>query len=250
MTELTTGRRIVVTGAAQGLGLSIAKRLAENGASVALVDVDAKVLDLANEPVFRGKAVAIRKDLAAADAAEYVISQAVDRLGSLDGLVNCAAWSLHGPAAEMTVEQFDRLIAINQRAPFFLSRQFVAQLKPDTKDACIVNIASVNAICGNPNLIAYSGTKGALVAMTRAMSVEFAPRVRVVAVSPGSILTPVAQELINNGTIEPESHFSRYLIKRFIAPEEIAELIVFVFSSAAASVTGCNWVLDGGYASQ
>lgn len=247
------GRKILVTGAAQGLGLSIAKGLTQAGATVALVDVNPKVLKIARRSIFAGRAIAIQKDLAEADAAA-VISQARNELGPLDGLVNCAAWSLHGPAAKLTQKDFDRLIAINQRAPFFLSQRFIAQLekgkKGKTKDACIVNIASVNAVIGNPNLVAYCGTKGALVSMTQAMAVEFAPRVRVVAVSPASILTPAAAELVRNGTIKPKSHFSRYLIQRFITPEEVAALVRFLFSDFATSITGCNWIVDGGYTTQ
>jgi NAD(P)-dependent dehydrogenase (short-subunit alcohol dehydrogenase family) len=243
-----------VTGAAQGLGLSIAKRLGQEGAALALVDVNPKVLKIAAQSVFGGNAIAIQKDLADDDAAD-VISQANHELGPLDGLINCAAWSLHGPAAKMTQKDFNRLIAINQRAPFFLSQRFVAQLEKakkgkKKKDTCIVNIASVNAVAGNPNLVAYSGTKGALVAMTRSMAVEFAPRVRVVAISPASILTPAAAELVRKGTIKPKSHFSRYLIQRFIAPEEVAELVQFLFSKSAISITGCNWIIDGGYMAQ
>ncbi len=245
-----TTRRILVTGAAQGLGLAIAKRLAAAGARLALVDVLPGILDLPESPVFDGKAVAIKKDLAELNASDYVMDEAVARLGSLNGLVNCAAWSLHGPASAMTVEKFDRLVAINQRAPFFLSQRFVEQLTDADTDPCIVNIASVNAIAGNPNLIAYSGTKGALISMTRSMAVEFAPRVRVVAVSPGSIFTPAAKELIEQGTIQPETHFSRYLIKRFITCEEIADLVAFLLGPSSGSVTGSNWTVDGGYTAQ
>ncbi len=258
-------RNILVTGAAQGLGLSIAKRLAKSGATLALVDIDPSVLELSHLDEFGGKAIAIQKDLADANASD-VITEAKNRLGRLDGLVNCAAWSLHGSSGELSTEDFDRLIAINQRAPFFLSRRFVQELEFDNcsgehgprgatdrnaiHDACIVNIASVNALVGNANLVAYAGTKGALVSMTRAMAVEFAPHVRVVAISPGSISTPAASDLVRNGTIEIESHFSRYLIKRFIEPEEIADLVWFLFSNAARSVTGSNWVVDGGYTAQ
>src|SRR3954468_3376233 len=120
------GRKILVTGAAQGLGLFIAQCLDQAGATVALVDINPKVLKLARQGIFGGKAIAIQKDLADDDAAD-VISLAKNQLGPLDGLVNCAAWSLHGPAAKLTQMDFDRLVAINQRAPLFMSQRFVTQ---------------------------------------------------------------------------------------------------------------------------
>jgi NAD(P)-dependent dehydrogenase (short-subunit alcohol dehydrogenase family) len=110
-----------------------------------------------------------------------------------------------------------------------------------------VNIASVNAMVGNPNLTAYAGTKGALLAMSRALAVELAPRVRLVAISPGSVRTYVTNQLIESGQIEPDTHFNTTPIKSFITVEEIGELVSFLFSPAARTVTGANWVIDGGY---
>ena len=242
-----SGRRILVTGAANGLGLGIAKVLAAAGAQLVLVDIDEKVLDRARESEFAGRAVALVRDLAEPDAGRTLIDESARAVGSLNGLVNCAAWSFHKPAVETKVEEFDRLIAINQRAPYFLACQFVSQLSDEDADPCIINIASVNALVGNPNLVAYAGTKGALVAMTRALAVEFAPRVRVVAISPGSVRTYVTNQLIESGQIDPEALVDTALIKRFIEVEEIGELVSFLLSPAARSVTGANWVLDGGY---
>ena len=145
------------------------------------------------------------------------------------------------------MEEFNRLISVNQRAPFFLSKDFAAQLIDDEPDPCIVNIASVNALAGNAGLVAYAGTKGALVAMMRALAVEFAPHIRVVVISPGAVLTHVTQEMIDNGTIDPLKLLSRNLIPRFVSVEEIGELTAFLFSPAARSITGANWVVDGGF---
>jgi NAD(P)-dependent dehydrogenase (short-subunit alcohol dehydrogenase family) len=244
------GRRILVTGAANGLGLGIARTLATAGARVVLADVDPKVLERAQEAGLAGRATALVRDLAEPDAALWLIEQSAAAVGSLDGLVNCAAWSFHKPAIETTLEEFDRVVAINQRAPYFLACHFKAQLSPADADPCIVNIASVNALVGNPNLIAYAGTKGALVAMTRAFAVEFAPRIRVVAISPGAVRTHVTNQLIESGEIDPAALVEKTLVKRFIAVDEIAELVLFVFSPAARSITGANWVFDGGYTAQ
>ncbi len=240
-------RRILVTGAANGLGLGIAKTLATSGAQLVLTDVDVKVRVRAEEPEFAGRAIALVHDLAEPDAAGYLIDESVRAVGSLNGLVNCGAWSFHKPALQTTVEEFDRVVAINQRTPYFLACRFFSQLKADDQDPCIVNIASVNALIGNLNLAAYAGTKGALVAMTRALAVELAPRVRVVAISPASVKTHVTNQLIESGRIDPETALDLLLVKRFITVEEIGELVSFLFSPAAASVTGANWVFDGGY---
>ena len=242
-----SNRRILVTGAANGLGFGIAKTLAAAGALLVLADVDAKVKERAHESEFGGRAIALLQDLAEPDAAERLISESVRLVGSLNGLVNCAAWSFHKPASETTVQEFDRVVAINQRTPYFLACRFAAQLNLEGDDACVVNIASVNALVGNPNLIAYAGTKGALAAMTRGMAVEFAPHVRVVAISPGSVRTHVTNQLIESGQINPRALLDKALIKRFITVEEIGELVSFLFSPAARSVTGANWVFGGGY---
>jgi len=242
-----SNRRVLVTGAANGLGLGIARVLAAAGAQLTLADVDPRVRERAEEPGLAGRSVALVCDLASQDAGSSLIQASVKAVGPLNGLVNCAASSFHKPALETTVEEFDRLIAINQRAPYFLSCGFVSQLKDKDDDPCIINIASVNALVGNPNLVPYAGTKGALVAMTRALAVEFAPRVRVVAISPGSVRTHVTNQLIESGQINPEALLDTALVKRFIQVEEIGELVSFLFSSAARSITGANWVFDGGY---
>jgi NAD(P)-dependent dehydrogenase (short-subunit alcohol dehydrogenase family) len=242
-----SARRILVTGAGNGLGLGIAKTLAEAGAHLVLSDVDLQVLERAAEPVFGGRAVAKVCDLADADAPNRLMEASVKAVGSLNGLVNCAAWSFHKPAMETTIEEFDRVVAINQRAPYFLACRFAAQLVDEDADPCIINIASVNALVGNPNLTAYAGTKGALTAMTRALAVELAPRLRVVAISPGSVRTHVTNQLIESGAIDPDALLEKALIHRFITVDEIGALVSFLFSPAARSVTGANWVFDGGY---
>ena len=242
-----SNRRVLITGAANGLGLGIANVLAAAGAHLVLADVDPKVLERANESQFGGRAVAFVHDLAAPDVAEALIDGSVQALGSLNGLVNCGALSFHKAALETTVQEFDHVVAVNQRAPYFLTTRFASQLRADEEDACVVNIASVNALVGNPNLTAYAGTKGALVAMTRGLAVELAPKVRLVAISPGGVRTFYTEKLIESGQMDVETHYNSILIKRFITVEEIGDLVSFLFSPGARSVTGANWVLDGGY---
>ena len=240
------GRTVIVTGAGNGLGLAIARRFAEGGARVLLVDQDPVVLGRMEEGK-QNSMFAMVKDLAEPDAAAAVFQHAKDNLGSIDALINNAAWSFHKPMLDVTGAEFDRIVAINQRAPFFLAQEFLKQLK-QAEDPAIVNIGSVNALLGNPNLVPYAGTKGAVVAMTRAMAVEMASsNVRVNSICPGAVHTFVTQQLIASGVIEPAKLFQKYLIKRFASCEEIAELVAYLCSDAARYVTGANWEIDGGY---
>jgi NAD(P)-dependent dehydrogenase (short-subunit alcohol dehydrogenase family) len=249
------GKRAVVTGAGNGLGLAIARRMAAGGARVLLVDIDPAVLTrVAETGLTDGMAFAVVKDLAEHDAGPFVFDRVAKTLGTADILINNAAWSFHKPMLDVSIEEFDRLVAINQRAPYFLAKEFLAQLSRGLvppKDPTIINIASVNALAGNANLVAYAGTKGAIVAMTRAMAAEMQEHnVRVNSISPGSVETFVTGNLISIGMIDPAKIVERYLVKRFASCEEIAELVAYLCSPAAGFVNGANWVIDGGYLAQ
>lgn len=249
------GRAAIITGAANGLGHAIARKFVASGARVLLVDIDPAVSMRAKEFDPAGnRAFGLVTDLVENGAASFVLQAAADKLGHVDALVNNAAWSLHKPMLEMTVADFDRLVAVNQRAPFFLAKEFlrhVSESPEKPKDAAMVNIASVNALAGNANLVAYAGTKGALVAMTRAMAVEMAPMgIRVNCISPSSIDTPAARKVVAEGRTTVDDLLDKCLIKRFISPEEVAGLVAYLCSPAAACVTGADWVIDCGYTAQ
>lgn len=172
-------RRAVITGAANGLGLAIAKRLSGDGALVLLVDSDSTVSSRVTENGFTAeRTFALVKDLSEADAAQAVFERSASTIGLVDTLINNAAWSFHKAMSEVTVPEFDRVVSINQRAPFFLAQAMLKQIseaKARPHDPVIINVGSVNALVGNPNLVAYAGTKGALTTMTRAMAVEMSP---------------------------------------------------------------------------
>lgn len=243
---------MIVTGAGNGLGLAIARRFVELGAKVLLVDKDEIVQDRVGEGgLSPNAAFAIVKDLADENVAQVVFDAAREKMGRVDTLINNAAWSFHKPMLEVSTDEFDRLIAINQRAPYFLAQEFLREISSATRlsaDPAIVNIGSVNALSGNPNLVAYAGTKGAIVAMTRAMAMEMGTaRIRVNSVSPGAVLTSVTRGLIDAGEIVPEEIVSNYVIKRFGTCEEVADLVIYLCGSSATYVTGVNWVIDGGY---
>jgi len=247
-----TGRCAVITGAANGLGLAISRRFMAGGARVLLVDKDPAVVQrLDDEKTPRDRCAALVADLAEPRSAELVFRFVAESIGVADVLINNAAWSFHKPLLDVTLEEFDQVVAVNQRAPFFLTQAFIRQIvhasaKPD--DPAVVNIASVNALVGNPNLVAYAGTKGALVAMARAMAAEMKDHgIRFNTISPAAIETAHTQKLVASGVIDPPKLFEPYLIKRFASCEEIAELVAYLCSPAARYVNGSNWEIDGGY---
>jgi NAD(P)-dependent dehydrogenase (short-subunit alcohol dehydrogenase family) len=246
------GSTAVVTGAGNGLGLAIARRFVAGGAKVLLVDQDPAVLTrVGSDDLPAHCAFALVKDLADDNSASVVFDAAKKTLGQVDALVNNAAWSFHKPLLDVTHAEFERVVRVNQRAPYFLAQEFccgIAKRATKPADAAIVNIASVNASRGNPNLIAYAGTKGAVVAMTRGMAVEMAPLgIRVNSISPGAVETAFTRSLIDSGVIDPPKLFEKALIKRFAHCDEVADVAAYLCSSRAAFVTGANWVIDGGY---
>jgi 3-oxoacyl-[acyl-carrier protein] reductase len=246
------GSTAIVTGAGNGLGLAVARRFVAGGAKVLLVDQDQVVLSrIGTDNLPSQSAFALVKDLADDDSAAVVFDAARKTLGQVNALVNNAAWSFHKPLLDVTHTEFERVVRINQRAPYFLAQEFcraVANAKTKPPNTAIVNIASVNASRGNPNLIAYAGTKGAVVAMTRGLAVELGPLgIRVNSISPGAVETAFTRSLIDSGVIDPPKLFEKALVKRFARCEEIAELVAYLCSSRAEFVTGADWAIDGGY---
>jgi NAD(P)-dependent dehydrogenase (short-subunit alcohol dehydrogenase family) len=245
------GCSALITGAGNGLGLAIARRFAAGRAQVLLVDKDPAVVKrIGSSDLPSQQAFAMVKDLAEPDAAAAVFETARKTLGQVNVLVNNAAWSFHKPMLEVTQQEFDKVVHVNQRAPYFLAQEFcraVANATTRPANLAITNIASVNASRGNPNLIAYAATKGAIVAMTRAMAVEMSSLgVRVNSVSPGAVETAYTLSLVESGVIDPPKLFERALVKRFASCAEIADLVAYLSSPQAAFVTGANWVIDGG----
>ena len=240
------GRKVVVTGAAGDLGAAIAAKFIGQGSAVLLVDIRPEVESRAAK--LDPNAQSLICDLTQNDCGERVLAAAVARLGGCDILIHNAAWSLHRLLEDTHVDELDRLIAVNQRAPFLLTQAFVRtldQLASPPDDPCIVHISSTNAVSGHARLVAYAGTKGALESMTRALAVELAPRgIRVNAVRPGPIDTDQFRQA--SKTYDLEAYWRDYLVKRTIPPADVAEVVAFLCGPAARHITGSVWPIDGG----
>ena len=239
-------RTALVTGAAGGIGGAIVNAFA--GAGWRVVGVDKQPLD--DIPAL---ARAIRADLALPEAPATIVRE-LERDGqSLDALVNNAAVHIYSPLVETSDEDWDLTMATNVRAPFLLARETFHLLKAG--GGAIVNVSSVHALATSPGRAAYGASKGALLALTRTMALEFgACNVRANAVLPGAIDTPMLHESLRcNATEETSSAEAlrsiagKHSLGRIGLPEDIARIVLFLADGIqSAFITGQAIVVDGG----
>jgi NAD(P)-dependent dehydrogenase (short-subunit alcohol dehydrogenase family) len=229
------GRRIVVTGAASGIGRAIAQLFAAEGAALALFDRDAA--GLAATAAQTGGHVC-EVDVASEASVAAAAAQAALALGGIDGVVNAAGIMRTGPMEDTPMAVWRQVIDVNLTGTFMVSRACLPWLRK-AEGATIVNIASAAGLLPNaPGLTAYAASKGGVVNLSRAMAAELAPAIRVNTVCPGMVDTPMAEGF--------HANVGNYALKRLAQPEEIARVILFLTSADGSYVTGATLAADGG----
>jgi NAD(P)-dependent dehydrogenase (short-subunit alcohol dehydrogenase family) len=237
------GRRALVTGAGSGIGRAIAERFAAEGASVLLVGRTQATLDETAEAIRAagGAATTAALDVADADAVAALFSE----LDALDVLVNGA-----GIVSTDTVEhtpdaRWDEVFDTNVRGVFLMSKHALPLLRE--REGNIVNVASVAGLVGVPNRAAYCASKGAVIALTRAMAVDHVREgVRVNALCPGTVQTPWIDRLVADHGERLEDLAARQPLGRLGTAEEIADAALYLASAESSFVTGTELVVDGG----
>ena len=245
-------RVALVTGGGVGMGAATSRRLARDGMAVAVLDINGEAAAAVAADIERngGRAIAVVADVSAREQVETAIEKVRRTLGPITVLVNNAGIENFSPFTDIDDVVWDRLMAVNLKGAYIVT-QLVLPDMLQVRWGRIINISSFGAQIGAPNMVHYTATKGAMIAMTRSLAVELGPKgITVNSVSPGFIDTPMARRAIDGGKflVPYEQIVASYPIPRLGTPEEIAAACTFFASEDASYITGQLLGVNGGAA--
>jgi NAD(P)-dependent dehydrogenase (short-subunit alcohol dehydrogenase family) len=250
------GKGVIVTGGASGIGKATAERFLAEGAKVAIIDISEKNGKSALAEL-RGKGyepILVMGDVTDSKDVKRMVSKARSALGSIDVLFNNAGILVEGTIEEVSEKDWDRIMAVNVKGVFLMSKAVIPFMLKQKKGA-IVNNASCSGLVGDRGAIAYNTSKGAVVLMTKCMALDYATKnIRVNCVCPGEIDTPMFRQEAKTRGLPVEEYrkqLSEYHpIGRLGFPEEVANAVAFLASDEAAFIIGAAFSVDGGYTCQ
>ncbi len=247
------GKVAIVTGAGSGIGRAIALEFAREGAKVVVAEIEAAPCEQSTNVILDAgrEAMAVQTDVSNDASARRLVETAVTAFGPPDVLVNNAAVMPMGAVTDTTQDDWDRVMAVNVRGIFHCSRHVIFEMKKSKHGGSIINLGSVTAIVGTPGIAAYTASKGAVVALTRQMAIDYsAEAIRVNSISPGTVDTPMLARAVALADDQEKARAgfdAIHPIGRVGTPNEIARAAVFLASDESSFVTGSNLMIDGGY---
>ena len=243
------GRVIVITGAAQGIGAACARRLAAEGARLALWDLALAPLQALQEELAQAgqPSVALPCDVADADAVQQALAATLQAHGRIDGLVSNAGIFRAAEFLDITLADWQAVLGVNLTGSFLVGQAVARQMVAQGGGGAIVHMSSVNGTLAIPNIASYNASKGGLNQLTRAMALALADHhIRVNAVAPGTIATELARQAVLTSDAARQRILGRTPMKRLGEPEEVADVVAFLLSDAARYMTGEIVHVDGG----
>ena len=239
------GKSVVVTGAAQGIGLACAKAFAEHGAKVALCDIDADQVKTVAEQL-PGNALGLVCDVSKSADVDRAINEAADRFGGLDVAISNAGIVAAGDVLEISEEDYDRVIGVNLKGGFLVGQAAAKKMVEVGAQGSIIFMSSVNAVLAIANQVPYAVSKGGLSQLTKVMALGLAKHnIRVNAIGPGSIETEILKSVMQDEAARTMI-LSRTPMGRVGTPEEVANVALFLASDYASYLTGQTIYPDGG----
>lgn len=240
------GKVAVVTGGANGIGAATVDAFLREGASVSVLDIEQD--GLPGEREHRERVLYNRADVARASDVAAAIHATTRRFGRIDYLVNNAGIQHYAPVTKTTEEEWDRVLGVNLKGAFLCSREVIPEMQK-LGAGVIINVASVQSFVSQRHVAAYTTSKSALLGLTRSIAVDYAPEIRCVAVCPGTVDTPMFRNALNLSP-DPEAVLREctemHPLRRIAAPGEVASMILYLCTDAAAFITGQYIRIDGG----
>jgi len=233
-------KRVLITGGASGIGAATAARFLDEGSSVVVIDRDAKGRKQIQEllPKLAGT---VGADVSNLKQVEAAFAEAVVTMGGVDVLINNAGISIRHNFLDITPAEWDKIIAVNLTGVFYMAQTAAKHMWQ--RGGVILQTASTNGLVGQPYYADYNATKAGVIALTKSMALELAPKVRVCAVAPGYVLTPMQRAEYTDEMLEEVNR--KIPLRRHAQPEEIAALFAFLASDDAAYMTGHVYTIDG-----
>ena len=246
---MNTKKVAIVTGASQGLGAAIARRLARDGYDLAVTELtEAPLGGVVGELEALGaRAVPIALDIRAQESVESAVARTAETFGGIDVLVNNAGVTQRRFAAEVTREEWQGVIDVNLTGTFFMSQQFAKYCMSASREGCIVSLASTHGVVSLAERVTYGITKGAIIHMTRMLAFEWATYgIRVNAIAPGTIETPSRAAYFAENPGAREAMLKRVPVGKFGTEGDVAGAVSFLAGPDSAFITGQTLLIDGG----
>jgi glucose 1-dehydrogenase len=255
-----TGKNVLVTGGTSGIGQAIAVRFAAEGAHVAInyrrrtedaAQTDEMVHQALEQCIHDVEAhgvnhILVQADISQEDQVQRMVQQVIDRLDGLDVLVNNAGIQMAADSHELTITDFDRVLAVNLRGAFVAAQAAIRHFLAENKPGVVINVSSVHQLIPKPRFLSYSISKGGMMNLTRTLALEYAHRgIRVNGIGPGATITPINRAWVDD-PVKSAEVLKHIPMARAGTSEEIAAVTAFLASDEAAYITGQTLFVDGG----